>query len=73
MAAGAALVFLTAVKELPTTLLLSPTGFPTLATGVWSAVSEAFFARAAAPALLLILLSAVPMALLNLHASKGKR
>ena len=29
---AAALVFLTSIKELPTTLLLSPTGFPTLAT-----------------------------------------
>ena len=62
--AGAALVFLTTMKELPATLLLGPTGFETLATRVWSATSEAFFARAAAPALLLISLSAVPMYLL---------
>lgn len=61
--AGASLVFLTAMKELPATLLLAPTGFKTLATEVWSAVSEAFFARAAAPALLIVLLSSVPMAL----------
>jgi iron(III) transport system permease protein len=59
--AGAALVFLTTMKELPATLLLSPTGFETLATRIWSATTSAFFARAAAPALLLILLSAVPM------------
>jgi iron(III) transport system permease protein len=62
--AGAALVFLTAMKELPATLLLGPTGYPTLATTVWSATSEAFFARAAAPGLLLILLSGIPLALL---------
>ena len=62
--AGAALVFLTTMKELPATLLLSPIGFETLATRIWSATSEAFFARAAAPALLVILLSAVPMYLL---------
>lgn len=61
--AGAALVFLTTMKELPATLLLSPIGFKTLATSIWSATSEAFFARAAGPALLLILVSAVPMAL----------
>jgi iron(III) transport system permease protein len=61
IAAGAALVFLTTMKELPATLLLGPTGFETLATRIWSATSEAFFARAAAPALLLISLSAVPM------------
>ncbi|MBI4308193.1 MAG: iron ABC transporter permease [Chloroflexi bacterium] len=60
--AGAALVFLSTMKELPATLLLSPTGFQTLATSIWSASSEAFFARAAVPALLLILASSVPMA-----------
>ena len=62
--AGVALVFLTGMKELPATLLLAPTGFETLATRVWSATSEAFFARAAAPALALVALSALPMALL---------
>jgi iron(III) transport system permease protein len=59
--AGAALVFLTTMKELPATLILSPIGFKTLATSIWSATSEAFFARAAVPALLLILVSSVPM------------
>jgi iron(III) transport system permease protein len=61
------LVFLTAMKELPATLILSPFGFKTLAMAVWSAVSEAFFARAAAPALLLILASSIPMAFLILR------
>ncbi len=56
--AGMALVFLTTVKELPATLLLSPTGFSTLATKIWSATDEAFFARAAAPALILLAMSA---------------
>jgi iron(III) transport system permease protein len=65
--AGASLVFLTAMKELPATLLLAPIGFKTLATAVWSAVSEAFFAAAAAPALLIILLSSVPMTFLMLR------
>jgi iron(III) transport system permease protein len=58
MLAGAALVFLTTIKELPATLLLGPTGFDTLATLIWSATEEAFFARAAAPALLLLAVSA---------------
>lgn len=56
--AGMALVFLTTVKELPATLLLSPTGFSTPATQIWSATDEAFFARAAAPALVLLAMSA---------------
>ena len=64
--AGAALVFLTAMKELPATLLLSPIGFETLATRVWTASSEAFFAQAALPALALIALSALPLALIAL-------
>ena len=61
--AATSLVFSTAMKELPATLILAPTGFRTLATEVWSAVSEAFFARAAAPALLIVLLSSLPMTL----------
>jgi len=61
--AGAALVFLTTMKELPATLLLSPTGFQTLATRIWSAATEGFFARAAAPALLLLVISSLSIAL----------
>ena len=61
IAAGAAIVFLTTVKELPATLLLAPIGFETLAVRVWSASSEAFFARAALPALLLITISVLPL------------
>ena len=59
---GMALVFLVAMKELPATLILGPLGFKTLATSIWNASSEAFFAQAAAPALVLIMLSSVPMA-----------
>lgn len=64
---GAALVFLLTMKELPATLILSPIGFTTLATSVWAAASEAFFARAAAPALLLVVVSSLPLALLLLR------
>ena len=65
--AGWALVFLLVMKELPATLILSPIGLNTLATSIWSAASEAFFARAALPALLLIAASAVPLAFLMLR------
>jgi iron(III) transport system permease protein len=57
MSAGALLVCLTAMKELPITLLLSPIGFDTLATQIWSATTEAFFTRAALPSLVLVILS----------------
>jgi len=64
---GAALVFLLTMKELPATLILSPVGFTTLATSIWAATSEAFFAQAAAPALLLIVASSIPLAFLMLR------
>ncbi|MFQ5860470.1 MAG: ABC transporter permease [Dehalococcoidia bacterium] len=68
--AGAALVFLLTMKELPATLILGPIGFKTLATSIWSAASEAFFAQAAAPALLLIVVSSIPLALLMLRQGR---
>ena len=66
MAAGA-MVFLSVMKELPATLILSPIGFDTLAGQVWTNIGEAFFARAAVPTLLLILLSSLPLALFTLR------
>ena len=56
--AGAALVFLSALKELPATLLLRPIGFETLATEIWKLTSVGAYSRAALPALLLIAVSA---------------
>jgi len=70
---GAALVFLIAMKELPATLILGPLGFKTLATSIWSASSEAFFAQAAAPAITLILMSSVPLAFLLLRERRPVR
>ena len=61
---GAALVFLTVVKELPLALLLAPIGFDTLATEIWDAASSGFYARAAVPAALLFGLSVGTVALL---------
>jgi iron(III) transport system permease protein len=60
IAAGAALVFLTVMKELPITLLLSPTGYRTLATEIWTATGSGRYGEAALPALILISLSTVP-------------
>jgi iron(III) transport system permease protein len=62
--AGAALVMLTTMKELPATLLLSPAGWDTLAVEVWTAANDAAYGQAAAPALILIAAAAVPMLLL---------
>lgn len=62
--AGAALVFLSTIKELPLTLLVAPTGFRTLASQVWGAANEGFFAVAAAPAAVLMIISLASVALL---------
>ncbi len=62
--AGAALVFLLTMEELPATLLLRPPGVETLATSIWSAASEALFAQAAVPSLFLVVASSVSVALL---------
>jgi iron(III) transport system permease protein len=59
LAAGAGLVLLSAMKELPVTLLLAPAGFPTLATRIWSAAEDAFWADASIGALVLVALSGV--------------
>ncbi|GAA6755004.1 iron ABC transporter permease [Thermus thalpophilus] len=57
-AAGGALAFIGAVKELPITLLLAPMGYSTLSTRVFSYTQEAMFAEAAPFALAIALLSA---------------
>jgi len=60
LAAGWTLIFLNALRELPATLLLRPPGFDTLPVRLWIAAGEGFYAQAAAPALVLIVLS-LPM------------
>lgn len=65
--AGATLVFLSTMKELPATLLLRPIGFDTLATDVWDATAVSSYAAAAVPALLLIVLSAPVVWLLQVR------
>jgi len=62
---GTILVFLTAMKELPATLMLRPTGFETLATQIWSAASINRFNEAAPYALILVLIAALPTFLIS--------
>ncbi|MEM7009053.1 MAG: iron ABC transporter permease [Thermodesulfobacteriota bacterium] len=59
--AGFILAFLLTMRELPSTLILSPYGFRTLATGIWSATSETFLAAGAMYSLVLMLVASVPM------------
>ena len=63
--AGAALVFLSAMKELPATLLLRPIGFDTLATEIWRHTATGSYSQAAPAALLLIVVSAPLLLLLG--------
>lgn len=65
IAAGGLLVLLTAMKELPATLMLRPTGFDTLATRLWSRTEVGAFGEAAPYALGLIVLAAVPAWLMS--------
>ena len=63
--AGAALVFLHAIKELPATLILAPIGFETLATEIWNQTSIGFYEASAIPSLVLLAIAAPPLYLLS--------
>ncbi|MGL4746008.1 MAG: ABC transporter permease [Dermatophilaceae bacterium] len=60
VAAGAALVLLTCMKELPATLLLRPTGVDTLATSLWTETGVGAYGAAAPYGLALVILAVVP-------------
>ena len=60
-------VFLTAVKELPATLILRPIGFDTLPVRVWTPARDGLYAEAGTAALALVLISLVPLALVLLR------
>ncbi|QLG49123.1 ABC transporter permease [Natrinema halophilum] len=64
VAAGAALVFLTTMKELPATLMLRPLGFETLVTFIWRVEETGLYGQAAVPALVLICISGLSMAVI---------
>jgi iron(III) transport system permease protein len=71
--AGAALVFMSTMKELPMTLLLSPIGFKTLATTIWSAANEGQFAQASLLSLVVLAVSAVSLPLLLPRPARERR
>ena len=71
IAAGALLVAVTAMKELPATLLLRPTGTDTLAVELWARTDVSAYGAAAPYAAALILVAAVPAFLLS-GAGRGR-
>jgi iron(III) transport system permease protein len=73
IAAGAALVLLTCMKELPVTLLLRPTGTDTMATRLWNYSSVSDYASAAPYAAALVVFAAIPTAALGLWSAQTVR
>ena len=69
--AGATLVFLSIMKELPATLLLRPIGFDTLATEVWTATGVSAYSDAAPPALALMLVASPIVYFLTVRGGAG--
>ena len=59
LAAGAGLVLLSTMKELPITLLVAPTGFETLSTRIWADAESGFLAEAGLASIVLVALSGV--------------
>jgi len=64
IATGGALVFLTTMKELPATLILRPLGFDTLVSYIWRVQEAGLYGQAAVPALVLIVVSGLSMAVI---------
>lgn len=61
---AALLVFVDVLKEMPATLLMRPFGWDTLAVRIFEMTSEGEWARAALPALTLVLVGLLPVVLL---------
>jgi iron(III) transport system permease protein len=66
-----AIVFLTAMKELPAALMLRPPGFDTLPVRIMVAANESVYTQAALAAILLVAITIVPFALLHLRVRPG--
>jgi len=70
--AGFALVCMKVMTELTATLILRPTGVETLATKVWEHTNEVQYAAAAPYAILLILISGLPVYLLTMRRVRNQ-
>ena len=64
VAVAAVLVAVDALKELPIVLLLRPIGFDTLAVRVWQLAADSRYEMAGLPALTIVLVAMLPIALL---------
>jgi iron(III) transport system permease protein len=64
LATAALLVFVEVMKELPATLLLRPLGGDTMAIAVWQGAHEALYKTAALPALMIVVVGLLPVAMM---------
>ena len=71
VATGAVLVAVDALKELPIALLLRPIGFNTLPIWTFNLATESRFEQAALPALAIIVVAMIPVAVLSRQLSRG--
>lgn len=72
LVAGAGLVLLSTLKELPATALLAPTGFQTLATRIFFAAQDGFFAEVGVTSLVLLGMSSALTWVLVLRPELGR-
>jgi len=65
LATAATLVFVDVMKEMPITLIVRPFGWDTLAVRVFEMTAEGEWERAALPAVAIVLVGLVPVAMLT--------
>lgn len=68
--AGAALVFVDVLKEMPITLMIRPHGWDTLAVQIYQFTAEGQWERAALPGVMLVLAGLIPVVLLTRGAER---
>ncbi len=73
LATGALVVFVDVMKELPVTLMLRPIGFESLATLLYAEAARGTYEDGAVAALLIVLVSLVPVALLGRYGFREDR
>ena len=72
LVAGALLVFVDVMKELPMTLLLRPFDFETLATFAYQFAKDEMLEEAALPSLMIVIVGLVPVLLMNRMLRKSR-
>jgi iron(III) transport system permease protein len=70
-AAGALLVFVDVMKELPATLVMRPFNFDTLATQTYTFARDERLAEAALPSLAIVVVGVLPLLLLARTVRRG--